>query len=125
MSLRDKHSFQFLGKVIADAANEEFKYHTERAAFWNEEYVKAIAEAKSAGITINEYAVTGGMRADIIIDPSVGGRVNESMGKRQTHQDKADKFRIEAASYGTQPERMYEIDGADVVHWRLAGGARD
>lgn len=125
MSKRNEHLFQFSGKDISEAATSEAKYHSERATHWNEVYEQAAIEAKTAGVTIKEYDVTGGKRADVIIDTSVGNRLSESVNKRTRHQEQANSFKIESAAYGTQLGRMYELDSSDVIHFRLAGGARD
>ena len=122
---RSTHTFQFTGEQISKAAEAEYVYHDDRADWWEEAYATAIVDAKAKGVQIREYDVTGGKRADIIIDPSVQGRVTESQMKRQSHRKRADDFQIEAATYGSQSDRMYELDGDDVMHFRLAGGERE
>ena len=122
---RNEHLFQFNGKQIAEAARGEHEYHERRLDFWKGEQQKAIAIAKEAGVEVNEYDVTGGKRVDVVIDPSVGQRLNECANKIQKHNSAADKFQIEAAAYGTQPERAYELHPDDIVYFRLAGGSRE
>jgi len=122
---RTTHRFQFSGRQISDAATREAEQREERVAWWTTEYERAVVEAKEAGVTVREYDVTGGKRAAIGIDTRLTARVDEAYAKRRAHQEKADQYRIEAASYGTQPDRTYELDSDDVMHWRLAGGARD
>jgi hypothetical protein len=121
---RSEHTFQFPGKRISAAAAAEHTYHTERGKWWEAEQGTAIAKAKTAGVEIREYDVTGGKRADVILDPSVAARLTECANKIQTHRRAADQFQIEAAAYGTQPERVYDLHPDDVFYFRLAGGAR-
>lgn len=121
---RNGHEFQFNGKQIADAATVERDYHRERLAWWQAEQEKATALAKEKGVETREYDVTGGKRVDIILDPNVQTRLTECSNKIYAHRMAADRFQIEAAAYGTQTERVYQLDPDDVIYFRLAGGAR-
>ena len=120
--MRDKHTFHFKGSQIASCAAKEADYHEERRTWWDGEYEKAVARAKDAGVQVNEYNVTGGKQAQVVIDPSATARIAESYQKRESHRQSADRFRIEAAAYATQSDRVYECDPSDVVYFRLAGG---
>lgn len=124
MTKRNEHIFQFSGKQISAAAEAEGAYHTARVAWWKDEQEKALAKAKTAGVEVREYDVTGGKRAEIVLDPSVSARLSECVNKIQSHQRSADQFQIEAAAYGTQPARVYDLHPDDVLYFRLAGGKR-
>jgi len=121
---RNGHTFQFSGTLIGSAATAEHKYHTERVTYWKAEQEKAITQARAAGIEIREQDVTGGKRVDVVIDPTVGIRLQECANKIASHQQAADRFQIEAAAYGTQPDRSYELEPDDIIYFRLAGGQR-
>lgn len=122
---RGEHLFQFTGKQVSAAATAEYGYHADRITFWKDEQQKAIAKAKAAGVEIREYEVTGGKRVDVVLDPTVATRLGECANKITSHRTAADRFQIEAAAYGTQSERMYELQPDDVVYFRLAGGKRE
>ncbi len=125
MSKREEHVFTFTAGEIAKAATAEAAYHTERVAWWGGEFETAMATAKEKGVEIRAYDVTGGKRAEIVIDPGLNRRIQEASSKRDEHHRQADRFTIEAAAYGSQPVgREYELDAADVVYFRLAGGPR-
>lgn len=124
MSKRTEHLFQFTGKQISAAAQAEYDYHMARIVFWREEGRKAVLAAKEKGVEVREYPVSGGMRTEMVIDTTLQGRINESAQKVYSHQSSADHFQIEAATYGSQPDRAYELHGDDVIYFRLAGGAR-
>ena len=105
MAKRNEHLFQFTGKQISDAAGREASYHANRVIFWKREHRLAIENAKEAGtlqerITVCEYLVT-------------------------EHRKAADELQIEAACYGTQGDRTYELHPDDVIYFRLAGGPRE
>jgi hypothetical protein len=126
MGKRTEHTFQFTAEQIAKAATAEFEYHAKRAVWWASEHETAVTEAKTKGVEVRRYPVTGGDRAAITIDPTLAKRVEESFTKRTDHQRKADRFRIEAAAYGSQSAGCaYALDSDDVVYFRLAGGPRE
>lgn len=126
MSKRNEHTFQFAAGAISAAATSEYDYHKERIAFWTEERTKAIEAAKEKGVEVREYPVTGGVRAEMVIDASLQGRINEASGKIHLHQSAADRFQVEAAAYATQLHtKVYELQPDDVLYFRLAGGPRE
>jgi hypothetical protein len=134
VSKRSTHCFAFMGSAIAKAATAEAEYHEQRLAYWKAEYESAVAKAKAAesavakakaaGLQVREYDVTGGKRAEMVIDPALQGRIRESTNKVHSHRIAAEHLRVEASSYATQGDRQYELDGEDVVYFRLAGGPR-
>jgi hypothetical protein len=122
---RNEHLFQFSGKQISDAAQAEHDYHRERVAFWQIEQDRAAERARAAGVDVREYAVTGGKRVQMVVDPDIQTRLNEAGSKIDSHRAASDKFKIEADCYGTQPDRSYELHPDDVIYFRLAGGPRE
>ncbi len=125
MTKRSEHLFQFTGRQIGEAAEREAKYHADRIVFWTKEQRAAIDRAKIAGLEVSEYPVTGGVRAQMCINPVLQERINECANKLQKHIKTADTLQIEAACYRTQGERTYELHPDDVVYFRLAGGPRE
>jgi hypothetical protein len=121
---RHEHLFQFTGKSISEAATAENEYHAGRVAYWKAEQEKAIVAAKAAGFEVKEYDVTGGKQVNVVVNPEVTNRLSVCASKISEHRKAADTFQIEAATYGTQPERSYELQPDDVIYFRLAGGPR-
>lgn len=122
---RNEHLFQFTGKQIGDAAKAEHDYHSGRLEWWKKDQEVAIAKAKESGVEVREYDGTGGKRVDMVLDPTLQSRLSECANKINSHRTAADKFQIESACYGTQPERSYELHPDDVIYFRLAGGPRE
>lgn len=126
-----EHLFQFNGRQIADAANAESAYHEGRLAYWRSEQERIVTEARNltAIVKVEEQAVTGGKRYQIIADitgaQTLNWKLGTAGGKIDLHRQKADEYHLKAAAYGTQPTRAYELDPADVAYFRLAGGTRD
>ncbi len=122
---RNEHLFQFTGKQISDAAGAECIYHKDRTVWWKREQETAIAAAKSTGVEVREFDITGGKNVQIVLDATLNSRLTECANKINSHRNAADKFQIEAACYGTQAERSYELHPDDVIYFRLAGGPRE
>ncbi len=130
MSERSKHLFKFTARDIAAAAQEELAYHVKRTNFWNDEYRRAVDFLKhTAKVEFREFAVTGATRVDLVVnygDPLAFKRMQEAFEKIDSHRRAAEKFRIDAATYGSQePTRVYELDADDVLYYRLGGGSRN
>ena len=122
---RNEHTFQFTGKQIADAAKAECSYHRERLTYWQVQQETAITDAKTAGVTVQEIAVTGGKRVQMYADQRIQERLSIAGSKIDAHRVAADRFQIEAAAYATQADRAYELHPDDIVYFRLAGGQRE
>ena len=122
---RNEHLFQFTAKAISEAPATEAQYHQTRLDWWKIEQGKTTAKAQEAGIEVREFDVTGGKKVEVVIDHTITMRLSECASKIDNHRRWADRFRIEADAYGTQPPgREYDLDPDDVVYFRLAGGAR-
>lgn len=121
MTKRTDHTFQFTGLQISQAAKNEAEHRLARAAWWDAEYTKAVAKARELGVQVEEYDVTGGKRAQIVINTEVQTRITEAMNKRNDHQKQAERLLIAAQSYGTQKDRAYELDAEDIQFFRLVG----
>lgn len=125
---RQEHRFQFPATVIAQAADTEAKYHEVRHNWWTEEYRAAVARVKAtASVEIKTFLVTGGERADVVVnygDPAAYKRMGEAFQKIQEHRQAAGRYRSDAHIYNTQGERTYELDADDVAYFRLGGEAR-
>lgn len=134
---RSEHRFQFSASQIAAAAKQEAEYHEARVKFWQAEYASAVQTVRAtAGVEIKEVAVTGGMRADVVVhygDPSAYRRMQEAFGKIQDHRVAAERYRTDERVYGSQVggaearvmrDPAYELDTDDVHYFRLGGDPR-
>ena len=125
---RAEHRFQFNANMIALAAKAEAEYHWGRMTFWSDAYGKAITEVQAtARVEFKEYEVTGGTRMDAVVnygDPAAWKRAQEAWSKMHEHRLAAERLRTDAALYGSQGERVYELNSDDVHYFRLAGETR-
>lgn len=129
MSHRAEHRFQFEACEIAEAAAEEAVYHDTRAKYWQEEQDKAVELLRAtAKVEFIERHVTGGKEIDVAVDYGDGdlyAQMRRAYSKARTHREAAERFRSDAEVYGTQGERIYELDLDDVHHFRLHNGERE
>lgn len=126
---REEHEFQFPANKVAEAAAREAEYHEQRAAFWEGERDQSFKRVKeTASLEIKEQNITGGKRMDVTVDygdMAAYRRLNEAVGKIESHQSAAERFRAEEHVYGTQGDRAYELTAKDVHYFRLGGGERE
>jgi hypothetical protein len=129
MSERASHKFQFNANIIAEAAEAEAAYHDERVVYWEDRLRVALATVKATiGAKVVESEVTGGKRADVIVDygdPEAWREYQLAYGKVRTHKEAADRYLTDARLYGTQSVQTYELDSDDVHHFRLGGQERE
>lgn len=127
---QNEHLFQFTGEEIAKAAGAERVYHLGRLEYWTAEQEKLIAEAKNltAIVRVEEQAITGGKRIQVVADIAgvqiINWKLQEAGAKITFHREKADEYHLKSRAYSTQMGRPYELDPADVAYFRLAGGER-
>lgn len=128
---QDKHLFQFNGAKIASACAAEQGYHQERLDYWRAEQERIVAEARglTAVVKVEEQAVTGGKRYQIVADISGAQALNWKLqtagSKIDHHRGKVEEYKLKGAAYSTQAERAYELDPTDVAYFRLNGGERN
>lgn len=129
MSERTNHLFQFEAQRIAAAARAEADYHEKRAEFWQTEFKKSVARVKdTASIEIKTFQISNGERADVSVnygDLSAYRRMQEASEKIHSHRQKAESYRMAAVTYESQGQRRYDLDGTDVLYYRLGGGPRE
>ena len=58
-------------------------------------------------------------------DPAAYSRMGEAGRKIQEHRAAMERFVSDAALYGTQGDRIYDLDAEDVAHFRLNGRERE
>jgi hypothetical protein len=110
----------FSGCDISAAAKRELEYHRTRTLWWEGEQEQVIAAARMSPAKMVEHQTTGGKRISLAMDADIEKRLTECANKIASHRAAADRFKIEAGAYGTQPGHSYELDADDVVYFRLA-----
>lgn len=126
---RKEHSFQFHASQIAEAAKREAEYHEDRATYWAGEMETAYdVVERTMGVKIVKQQHTGGWSPSVTVDygdPAAYSRMQGAGAKVQSHQKAAEQFRTDEKLYGTQGDRVYDLDVTDVHYYRLGGGSRE
>jgi hypothetical protein len=84
--------FEYGVEEVMDAARERAAYHRRREDFWTDERQEALTAIQETGVDVREFDVTGGKKAQVVIDPTLSERLNECQAKLATHQDQAEKY---------------------------------
>lgn len=118
---RSSWLFQYQVARLLEAAQEKEKYHTDRLAFWKDEFDKAVAAAKEKGVEVREYAVTGGMRAEMVIDGTLQNRIDECRSKRERHRLAVTGFSQWVSVLDSQDEnKVYDLTMDDALYFGVA-----
>lgn len=115
--------FQYPVGALLRASQERLVYHENKREWWDAEYRAAVEFAKTKGLEVREYAVTGGMQAQMVIDPSIQERIGQCSSKREKHRDKADWFRRWVAVLESQDAaKVYDLSMDDALYFGVAKG---
>lgn len=116
---RDSWTFPYTGKELLRFATGRMEYHQARERFWEEEESKTEEEIRSKGISLQEYAVTGGTRFEAKIDTSLGTRLTECREKVEKHRALKEQFEVFVMEFGRNPDRSFELAPADIRFFGL------
>lgn len=114
MPNRTKWEFQFSCEQLLAAARARSKYHHERMEYWQGEFAVALKKAKDEGLEVNEYAITGGVRADIVVNPTLKKRLDESASKIQSHRNQINEYRKYEKLFELNLSERIKLDVDDV-----------
>lgn len=116
---RNEWVFRYQISEVGDGAKAQALKHRAREKDWQAEYEKNVIEARAAGIDVREFEVTGGKRADVVIDPTVAKRLGESYQKRDEHRRAAEAFEGWAAVMAAQEAGHLDLHHDDVLFFGL------
>lgn len=92
MAQRNDWKFDYRIEEVRKAAAERARYHQQRETHWNEEQAKVEAELQEKGIEIRSHEITGGRRAEVVIDAPLAKRLDECQSKIASHQGQAEEY---------------------------------
>ena len=84
--MRNEWQFHVNADVLAEAALEKARYHSERMGFWSDAFDEAEKLLRQYGVDIREYSVTGGNRIELVADPGLANRYQEAQSRRAEHE---------------------------------------
>ena len=120
MSLRYDWQFQYSRDALRKAVDQKILHHIKRIEWWEKEDDKAEAAIKEAGIDIREYAVTGGNRAELVIDPVLLSRFQETQSKIRAHKGNLKEYRRYYRALENQSSTVgFQLDIEDIQFFGL------
>ncbi len=89
---RSEWVFMYTAAQVAEAADAQHDYHTERMLYWRAERAKAEDDLREHGIEIVHHQVTGGSQSQALLDPEKAKWLQQCQSKMESHQAQAQKF---------------------------------
>ncbi len=119
---RQEWLFQFRASDLAGAARRLLDYHSEQLRRYELHEEIAFGNAKDAAVEVQEFAMTGGTRKQIVIDPTVQTRLRLLEQKINDHTVHTAAMRPWVACFELMPgDQMYELDPDDVLFFDVTG----
>lgn len=122
MSQRRDWTFIYTVEEVANAAEAKAKYHAEREAFWEREKEEVVAAIRESGLEVRGHKVTGGERAEVVLDPTLAKRLDECQNKLTGHQSSGEEYRgwhsVLRVAVEREEDRL-ELDHEDVRYFGL------
>lgn len=120
MSRRNDWRFVFTAEQLKAAAHNKKQNHLLRSSFWEDQYQIAINTAKEKGFEVREYDITGGKRADLVVDTTLQSRVTECYNKRNEHRKLAEEYSQWTGVFASQdPTLLLDLDATDILYFGL------
>ena len=98
---------------LRDMCEQRVSHHMERLAWWREERRMADFSLRERGIDIREYAVSGGDRVEVVIDPTLTKRISECEAKIRQHLARCEEYAMWRDIIEGNGTRSYEFDHDD------------
>ena len=117
--LRDDWRFIYPASTVGEAAGRLAEYHRERLWSWEEAKAQAEERISDKGVEVRHHEVTGGQRAEVVIDPSLAARLQECEGKISTHKRAAQVYAEWSAVMERAADGPMTLDIDDVRFFEL------
>lgn len=125
MAKRAGWNFAYLASDVAKAANRKIVYHRGRHAFWANEKTLAHDKIKFSTVQLTEYPVTGGVRVEAAIDPTLKTRYDECSAKVQRHAELMKDYERWHSILDANPQETVCLDIDDIHYFGLAAHAEN
>lgn len=123
MTQRSEWTFQYGIEEVKDAAEKQVQHHSDRIEFWEKEKDATLTAIRESGIDIREHEITGGSRAEVVIDPTHQNRLNEAQGKIKSHQDRLSEYegwaQVLHSRVMQNDARVLNLDHTDILYFGL------
>lgn len=122
---RDGWEFEYQGAELVTSTRKQFEYHAGREEYWSSEAKKMEGQIRDSGISLEEYAVTGGTRFEAKIDTSLGARLTECRAKEKEHRVLREQFEgfLHEFERPQNTSHTFKLKLADLRFFGLVGDA--
>ncbi len=120
MSLRNDWSFDYSSEDLMKAVREKIEHHQTRLEWWEKDREGVKQAIRELGIDLREFPVTGGNRAELVVDPVQLNRLQEILSKIRGHERSLKEYRrYERALAQKQSQVSFALDIEDVQFFGL------
>ncbi len=111
--------FNYKAGDLVVPAQKKATYHRERQKNWLDSYERVKRELKEKGIDIRFAEVTGGERADIVVDQQIQRRLDECMSKMRAHKRQAEEYEAFTRAFTLNEHQELELTVDDINYFGL------
>lgn len=104
---------------VAAASRAKIEYHRGRQTFWTDEKEAAHFKITTSTVQITEYPVTGGVRVQATIDPTLQARYDECSTKLKHHTEAVRDYERWASILDANPQETVCLDIDDIHYFGL------
>ena len=120
MSIRNDWQFDYSSEDLMKAVRTKIEHHQTRLEWWEKDREAVKKAIKESGIEVEEFPVTGGARAEIVVDPGRLNRLQEAQSKIMGHKRSLKEYRrYERALAQKQSQVSFALDIEDVQFFGL------
>lgn len=123
MTQRNDWTFEYGIEEVKDAAERKVQHHSGRIEFWEKEKQDVLTAIRESGIDIREHEITGGQRAEVVIDPTHQKRLNECQSKITSHKGTLEDFegwaQVLHSRVMQSDARVLNLDHQDILYFGL------
>lgn len=123
MTQRNDWTFDYGIEEVKDAAEKKVEHHSGRVEFWEKQKQDVLASIRESGIDIREHEITGGKRAEVVIDPTHQKRLSESQDGISRNQAKLEEYEGWAQVLHSRviqsDARVLHLDHQDILYFGL------
>jgi hypothetical protein len=123
MAQRSDWTFEYGIEEVKDAAEKKVQFHADRITFWESAKETTLNLIRESGIDIREHEITGGQRAEVIIDPTHQQRLNEAQDGLTRNKAKLDEYegwaQVLHSRVMQNDARTLSLDHQDILYFGL------
>jgi hypothetical protein len=119
MGQRTTWKFAYRGADLIAPTQEKVDYHRERLDWWTKEQDYTVEEVRGKGIVLHEQPMTGGYRAQVLIDPTYQQRLDECAAKVQEHRRELEVYEMYLRAFQLNRDDLLQLDAEDLRYFGL------